>query len=314
MKGGTQDGSGRGDLMARADVIARGDFMARAGLPLALGLILVTNAVALGGVAMNRRGTPDAALTLTERELPPGYVGEEDTGLSLRLDWDGRAGGEDSDNWLDRDRLQSLGFDCSVPPDDPRAELHYGKVLPLQRYAVLEFEGESWRRWLADQEKEIETLRARVARHRETEQTLKEREARLAADRVGRSRLFLVDVGGDPADLRRLHPDRARFIVAPAVVRIDFSAGWKSPDGTDHPPRLNGQVSEILVQEIHVPLSLRPILDQLRRADEKAAGPAGWSSLERRYGPVAIHPPRYEVILSYGRRLEPWIAEIRRLS
>jgi hypothetical protein len=307
MKGGTQDGSGRGDIMARRDL------MAWAGLPLALGLILVTNAVALGGVALNRSGAPEATLTLTERELPPGYVGEEDTGLSLRLDWDAPVGG-DPDEWLDRDRLRSLGFDCSVAPDDPRAELHYGKALPLQRYAVLEFEGDSWRRWLADQEKEIERLRARVARHDETARTVKEREARLAADRVGHSRLFLVDVGRDPAELRRLHPDRARFIVAPAVVRIDFSAGWKSPDGTVHPPRLNGHVSEVLVQEIHVPLSLRPILDQIRREDEKTAGAAGWSSLERRYGPFAVHPPRYEVILSYGRRLEPWIAEIRRLS
>jgi Domain of unknown function (DUF4824) len=287
--------------------------MRRAGFPLALALVVVTNAVALGGVLGNRRGEPDAVVTLTERELTIGYVGEEDTGLALHLDWNQRWDGSDP-GWLDRGKLESLGFDCSVPPDDPRAELHYGKALPLQRYAVLEFEGEAWRRWLADQEREIEKLRGKVARHEERESSVMLREKELATARVANSRLMLVDVGRDPVVLRRLHPDRTRFIVAPAAIYIYFSSGWKSPDGTVHPPVLQGRVSEILVQEIHVPLSLRPILDRLRREDDKAADTAGKSLLERRFGPGRGQAPRYEVILKYGRRHEPWIAGIHRLS
>src|SRR5207245_9835380 len=48
--------------------------MRRAGLLSALALIVVTNAIVLAGVLSNRRGEPDAILTLTERELPLGWV------------------------------------------------------------------------------------------------------------------------------------------------------------------------------------------------------------------------------------------------
>ena len=40
-----------------------------------LGLIALTNAVALLGVAWNRSGEPDATLQLSQRELQPPYYG-----------------------------------------------------------------------------------------------------------------------------------------------------------------------------------------------------------------------------------------------
>ncbi len=278
----------------------------------ALALIVVTNAIVLAGVASNRRGAPDATLTLTERELPIGWVEKEDSGLSLRLDWNGLPWNRETD-WFDQAKLQSLGFDCRVPPDDHKAELFYEKALPLERYAVLEFEGDAYKAWLALEQKEIEEMRRKVALRQETEKALHASEASFAEERVRRSRLDLVDVGRDAAELRRRYADRSRFIVAAATVRLSLMARRKTEDGKEHPASLRGDVSEILISAIHVPLGWRPLFDALRAEEERASR----TKTPVEYGrpaPDRARPPRYEVTVQYGRRLEPWIAKVRRLS
>ena len=51
-------------------------------------LILLTNAVALLGVAYNRSGTPESRLTLSQRELQLPYGAmTEDSGLTLQIRW-----------------------------------------------------------------------------------------------------------------------------------------------------------------------------------------------------------------------------------
>ena len=53
-------------------------------------LIVLTNAIALVGVAYNRSGEPDSTLTLTRRELQMSYRwwrDRENSGIALRLLW-----------------------------------------------------------------------------------------------------------------------------------------------------------------------------------------------------------------------------------
>jgi hypothetical protein len=280
-------------------------------------LIAVTNAVVLAGAARNRRGDPEATLTLTERELPLGFVQEENSGIWLRLEWRPRAW-DGSPGWFGIDKLQAVGFDCSLPPGDPTAEMRYGKMLPLERYAVLEYEGEAWRAWLAGEEKEdagqLEEFRRRAERQSPGGPTVEEKKRMQEAERLAASRLFIVDVRKDPADLRRRYPDRSRYIVSSALVRLALRA-WNPVTRKRCDPFLQGYVSEILIDTIHVPRAHRALLDAVRQEEKRASEEA-----ERKTGGLDFprarrsRGPRFQVTLKYGRRLEPWIAEVRPLD
>jgi hypothetical protein len=89
--------------------------MKRAGLLLAVMLVIIANLIALSGVWYNRGGAPSSVITITERELPLFTSNEDDSGVALRMKWlraDHREPG--GDDWLDRAKLEELGFDC--PP------------------------------------------------------------------------------------------------------------------------------------------------------------------------------------------------------
>ncbi|MGH8188652.1 MAG: DUF4824 family protein, partial [Steroidobacteraceae bacterium] len=122
-----------------------------------LALILLTNAVALSGVAYNRSGEPQATLRLTERELQIPYWSwpdNENSGIDLRLSWrvhDTYAGDEISARywnrtgaWLDAEKLRSLGFDVSTAATD--FELDSGTTSDPSRdvFLVLEQDGAAY--------------------------------------------------------------------------------------------------------------------------------------------------------------------------
>ncbi len=111
--------------------------MRRYGMMLAILLLVAVNAFVLACIAYNRSGESLAALTQTEREIPLAsywsYRVRENTGLSLRLDWttnwfmseifynpaDFRRSDEIA--WFDQAKLESIGFDCSLPLNAPDA-------------------------------------------------------------------------------------------------------------------------------------------------------------------------------------------------
>ena len=80
-----------------------------------IGLIILTNAVVLAGVAYNRSGEPETRIILTERELnlPYRYGGsKENSGIALRVNF--RVDGTSSDKyryygndarWLSKEKL-----------------------------------------------------------------------------------------------------------------------------------------------------------------------------------------------------------------
>ena len=263
--------------------------MRRAGPILAAMVVLVANAVALVGVARNRSGRSEAEVLLTERELPMAPWSDESTGAFVRLEWQHSLPGSKVEwPWFDRAKLESLGFDCARWEEEVRER--YGRMVPRRAYVVLEYDGPAWARWLEAREAEPEGKDGEDAR-------------------VSASRLVPIDVGLDPGELRRLYPDRSRCLIVPAIV----GAG-RTEDGPGGKVVLGGQILYVLVSEIHVPKDLGALLAALRATD--AAVPVPPRDEGRPGPPVPQHrhaPPRYEVLLRYGVRHEPWVAEVRPL-
>ena len=272
--------------------------MKRRGWLVAISLVVLGNLVLLAGVAWNRAGEPDAVIELTERELPMAWSwrDDEDSGLSLRLNWTGGSAnyygyGTSSPSWLDTDKLEELGFDFSVPVNAETAEFHYNKQLPREAYTVLEFDGPAWQNWLAEQERDLEEAAEKVADGEQTEDWLEDRRESFERRKLGESRLFAVDAGTDPDALRERYPDRSRYLIVPAVFRI-----WASARD------VTASVSKVLVDRVHVRRGQRDVFDGLPERRR-------W-----RWDEGVDPSPRYKVTLMFGKRLEPWIETVERIE
>lgn len=277
--------------------------MSPKGLFVAIGVVVAVNALTLALIAGNRAGQADASVQMTERELRLAASGVDDTGIALVLSWrrpnDVSEGEMPQFEWFDRPKLQSIGFDCSVPPDGPDAERHYAftHMLPREVYAVLEYRDPARMpppdeaAAPGDQEtKPANDVPAAGARRVEPLSD---------ADRARVSRLVPVDAGTDPAALRKRYPDRTRFIVAPAIAGLRLV---QRSNGA--PARLAGSLTAILPSDIYVPKQHRRLLDRLQAADK--AGNRPWMRMN--------HDPRYVVTLKYGSRREPWIDKVEAIS
>lgn len=210
------------------------------GLLFAAAIILVTNAFVLFGVARNRSGQPQQLIQLTERELPMNYRGNEDTGVSLRLQWEQPYLGIASPYpWLDRVKLESLGFDCEGALRDPKRR-------PLDRpaFLVLEYNGAAWEEW---------------------QKSIDERKVAPGFLKAAQSRLFVIDAAKTPEPLLAKYTDRKKYLIARGVVRL-FVNTW---DQKTQNPRLQASISELLPGTIHAPLPLSNML-----ANRSASTPA----------------------------------------
>ncbi len=269
-------------------------------------LVVLTNAVALFGVAYNRSGDPDSALALTQRELQMPYKrwrARENSGIALRLLWrvqeeiaDEFAGGtrypSSTPAWLTKAKLAELGFDVSQPEDSQQGRRRYEKQLPKEVLLVLELDGP------ANAE-----ARERAKRHADREDALRaanpdkeefQRRSKDAGDRLDReerqySRLFAVDAGLDAGALRSKYPDRTQYAIARGQIRPLVTGSGRSL-------RLSGYVSGLSVDEISVPLEFRSVFEH--------ALPDSASS--------ARNPTRLDATVAFGKRFEPWITAAAR--
>jgi len=165
--------------------------MRRGGLLAAAAVIVVTNGVVLLEVARNRAGGAVETIQLTERELPLNSRAKEDTGVAVRLDWQRFNFDTNEYSWLDRTKLEGLGFDYARALRDPRRP-----PLPRPAFAALEFEGPAWEK-LRDSGQQINPQM--------------------------RSRLFPVDVASAPEPLLQKYPDRGRYLIVRAVVQLSVN-------------------------------------------------------------------------------------------
>ena len=270
------------------------------------GLIVLTNAVALVGVAYNRSGEPDSVLALTQRELQMPYKwwrDRENSGIALRLLWRVHKEeiGDEIDvgswyggtpGWLTKAKLAELGFDVSQPEDSNRGRRHYEKQLPKEVLLALELDGPAYAeareraKRHADRE---EALRANNPDKKEFELRAKEARDRLDREERQYSRLFAVDAGLDAGALRSKYPDRAHYAIARGQVRPFVAGSGRSL-------KLSGYVSELSIDEIRVPLEFRNVFEHA--LPDAATG--------------AHSLARFDTKVAFGKRLEPWITAAAR--
>lgn len=272
-------------------------------LALGLALIVVTNAVALIGVAYNR-SEAESTLHLTQRELAHPYPypwrgARENSGIALRLEWRvldeetaeqryfamlyPSAGGAPS--WLDKAKLEALGFAASrletirKQGDRHRAELSKEVLL------VLELDGPAYQASLERVKRYVESPAAKGKR----EDT--ELKKILEAEQGENSRLFVVDAGLDLAALRAKYPDHARYAIVRGQVQPQLRSETRAP-------KLLGYISEISIHEINAPFEFRKVFEFV---------PQTMGAIDQ------SKSPPYEVTVNFGKRLEPWItAAIRK--
>lgn len=276
------------------------------GLLAGFAILLVTNALVLAGVGFNRSGVPDAAVTLTEREVHLDYSDRENSAVALRLNW--RDGETDDLVWFDARKLAAVGFDCSVPVTAEAAELFYRKALPRQGFVVMESDGIAWQQWQARERKRLAAMALDRAAGRVTRKELDVARKRFAWEQKAGSRLFAVDVGSDPAALRSRYQDRSRYIITPASLRLTYQSAVRERGVLRQPGRLHGVISQVLTGTMQVPRRHQAVLRRLQQTGEP------WQSYyyEREVDTAPLLP-RYQVQLKYGKRHEPWIAAVQAL-
>jgi len=279
-------------------------------------IIIISNAVALGGVVYNRSGDPTSSLTLSERELAlPYYYGfeKENSGISLKLRFrvydekhtNAYYGSWNTAKWLDGDKLAELGFDVSYPLDAPDSDNYYHKLFSREVFLVLENDGkmhEKVMRQCINKMAEANTLLQENPDKEEFEDRLKKTKDELEAEQFNNSRLFAIDAGLDYEALREKYSDRSLYLIARGRVMLRYY------DLRDEDPYLAGIVKQLSITDVNIPLEhasvLIPLLDESNRDRRK--------TLSRHRSNK--QPARYEVELHYGQRYEPWVTGVKGLQ
>lgn len=283
----------------------------------AAALVVLSNLVALAGVAYNRSDEPESTLNLSERELGLpysnyGFARKENSGLALQLVW--RANGPDREraaaaypphqysreaHWLDEAKLRELGFDLPSADEqqvDAEPWTRNRQLSARDVWLVLELDGPAYQHSLRAMERWVEEVRAAGAEGSEATRhglpNLDSAERDLRLERTRHSRLFAVDAGLDAPSLRAAYPDRRQY----AIARGRVHPGWWYPRGTPTAPR-HGHIESIEVDALHVSTrfrdSIEPLRHEVQRDDQGS---------------------RFEAEVNWGRRFEPWIAAVKRLD
>ncbi|GIZ13143.1 DUF4824 family protein [Pseudomonas sp. NCCP-436] len=243
----------------------------RRPLWLGLGLILLSNAVTLGGVWYNRSGEPLAQLQFSERELRRSYGwlrGGADDSVRLQLVWRHPHNVYD-EAWLDDAKLIQLGFD----PE----HLERGASRPV--WLVLELNGPAYHEHLDKARVRLSEAEAALALRPDEERLLQQRDQlrlELKREKEEASRLLVVDVGLDAEVLRRQWPDRRQHLLLPARL-TPYVRG-----------ALPGYYARIDLDNdfISIPLPYRELLRDWRQ------------------------PSGMLVDVSFGQRYEPWVTGV----
>ncbi|MDH1264554.1 DUF4824 family protein [Pseudomonas sp. GD03944] len=261
----------------------------RGWLWLSLGLILLSNAVALAGVYYNRSGEPQSVLTLSERELMLSrglWLDRETDGvLHLQLMWR-EEGNQGEVIWLDRSKLLSLGFVVPAVTDTIELEF-YRRNLERSVWLVLELDGPAYQRELKRTRQALEKAEARLQALPDDEalQHRRDRQREYLEDEEHHSsRLFLVDAGLDVEALRAQYPDRRRYALIAGYMRPYYRSDKDTP--------LFSASIRSEVAEISVPFALREVFSTWNR--------------HQRYGE---QKPKVRAEIAFGQRYEPWMID-----
>jgi hypothetical protein len=267
-------------------------------------ILIVSNIVVLSGVAVNRSGTPETLITLTERELRLPYrVYEENSGLTLRLDWRTLSRNDtnsynhwESAVWFGAEKLKELGFNIDNYPRSKDNKSSYRQPIPKEVFIVLENNGALYREAVRRTNIVLEKERRKFNLDKDDKSLLsnvEQAEKRLKREHITASRLFAIDAGLNPQKLREKYHDQTRFIITKGLVKPGYRYHKEEKE-------VYGHITRLSIEKIHVPLKHRKIFDAILAQDKSPGN--------------EFRPPRYEVELAYGRRFEPWIVSVQPLD
>ncbi|MCC7373077.1 MAG: DUF4824 family protein [Verrucomicrobiales bacterium] len=225
----------------------------------------------------NFREPATSRLLLTDRELRRVDLPGESSAVLLDLNWDTDSNDDHPRHrpgWLDRAKLESLGFDCRVSPDAPFARQHYESQLPLRVFLVL---------------------------------TLVVPEATTSKPGVAGNRLRIIDAGLDPAELRLRYPNTQTHALIHGTVRPEIRNENAGPPPDPRIPVLHGWLAGPQPSAIFVPAPLGKQLAVLAPKRDSGA-PEDSTTTNRR------SPTRWTATVAWGPRFEPWIENCQGLS
>jgi hypothetical protein len=258
--------------------------------------ILLTNALVLGNIAYNSSGTPDSQLALSERELTKSWHGQskEDSGMELILDWrvlpneteEGSYGGRNSPAWLNSAKMQALGFTLPTNDDAPRRRPTEKEVI-----FVLELNGAAYQKTLHDAQVCLAEARTDAAKpvvakqgdahespadpKKETPLVAAQHEFEEEAQKA--SRLFVIDAGLDATALRARYPDRQHYALVRGLVQQQIiQLENKKRESV-------GSIRQLHTVGIHIPHEFES----------------------------AAKAPHFTAQVAFGKKLEPWVVEVK---
>jgi hypothetical protein len=197
-----------------------------------------------------------------------------------------------------------MGFDTSFPLEDKKAVRYYSHQLPRQAYVVLEFNGDAYQNWLKEAKKRIEEIKQNLVKEKKVKMDIKF----IQKEMVSRSRLFAIDAGLDAQALRKQYSDQSKYIITPAIFEISMNHTSIEMDEPKSSQKryLSGWVRAISIPRIHVTSDYRSFFVSDIKTHTKTYLPKG--------KPLSDLEPRYQVTLNYGKRYEPWIADVKKLK
>ena len=254
-------------------------------------IILLTNAVALGGAGYNRSGNPESRLQLTQRELQRSAwrSGKDNSGITLTLNWRFEQQAELNEFnfgmyssrwgnpvWLDKAKMAELGFDVEKLASTAEYRRRYRESQPKEVLLVLELNDRAWQHHLQRAREYVEESRKLLAAspaNAEMQRKARNAEENYKHELEKGSRLFAIDAGLDLQTLRAAYPDRARYAIVHGLIRPTTTQ-------VKNETRIGGNITELHAGLINVPLGYRRVFND---------------------------PASYEVTVAFGKRLEPWI-------
>lgn len=270
-----------------------------------IGLILLTNAVVLAGVAYNRSGQPESSVTLTERELAlPFYYGalynasSENSGIDLQFRYRSKGSAligfnylRQEGNWLTLEKLAELGFDVSTPIDTHDEWSDFKRQKEKEVILVLEYNGSAYEAALKAAQQEVAELEAKAPlTTREEQNKLTQAKTNLEQEQTSASRLFLIDAGLSQEALRQQYPDTSKYLLLKGLAGVYIIAN------EDRSRTYSGYIRALSIPSVNIPHDFHHVL-----------APA----LAEGYPGSQTQAPRYEVVLNVGKRLEPWIVAVK---
>lgn len=241
-------------------------------------IVVIANSFALVHAARNRADGHGTEITLSNRELRyfPSFA-DDNSGVTLALQWRDPNGFalpnqlERPSYWLDQQKLQMLGFDCSVNPASSEASRFYQRQRPRQAFLALEYDGPAWQAWM---------------------ERAKTQPKNAINDTLDGSRLVAIDADLNPAKLRSRHLDGGTVLILPAVIAVMLDPFPYR--GTERAVQIRGYIQQV-PSTIHVP---RPFSEELRRLDRRPRDEVFNKSL------------LYRIHLRYGSSFEPWVTGV----